>query len=296
MCLPAKLCAGTQLPVSSCSFGTSVGSGALTLRRAVVIAAFCEFSGAVTLGAGVRLLCWGLSLTVLVSARFQATSSLQVSDTLVRQISYLNEASCWQCSTPGGGHGLLFMLGKSCQYDRACCQVRQAYLRRPCKLIAFFAGMACALLSGALFLLAATAFGMPVSTTHAVVGAVLGMTAVGAGAACVKWGYPGVLSIVVSWCASPILAGILSAAMHLALQQVVFQVCLLSRPCLHISHTCLLICMSVSHCSNTSSALEARQWSVALMVSVSRHAALQSLVGTTQATTQWLMHTLPCVL
>lgn len=39
-----------------CSFGTSVGSGALTLRRALLIAAFCEFTGAVTLGAGVRLL------------------------------------------------------------------------------------------------------------------------------------------------------------------------------------------------------------------------------------------------
>lgn len=86
------------------------------------------------------------------------------------------------------------------------------------------AGMASALLSGALFLLGATAFAMPVSTTHAVVGAVLGMTAVGAGAACVKWGYPGMLSIVVSWCASPVLAGLTSAAMHLILQHVIFQV------------------------------------------------------------------------
>lgn len=269
MCLPATICVCTQLTFACCSFGTSVGSGALTLRRAVVIAAFCEFTGAVTLGAGVRLLCWGCTLTLLVSARFQPTSQLQVSDTLVRQISYLNEASCWQCSAPAGGHGLLFMLGESCQYHRPCCQIGQAYLRRPCKLTALFAGMACALLSGALFLLAATAFGMPVSTTHAVVGAVLGMTAVGAGAACVKWGYPGVLSIVVSWCASPILAGILSAAMHLALQQVVFQVCWLSTPCPHSSqHTCLPTCMSPPHCSNTSSAHEARRWSVALMESV----------------------------
>ena len=39
----------------ACSFGTSVGSGALSLQRAVLIAAVCEFSGAVSLGAGVRL-------------------------------------------------------------------------------------------------------------------------------------------------------------------------------------------------------------------------------------------------
>lgn len=85
-------------------------------------------------------------------------------------------------------------------------------------------GMACALLSGMLFMLSATFFGMPVSTTHAIVGAVLGMTVVGAGTACVSWGYPGLLAIVASWFVSPLLAGILSAAMHLAIQIIVFKV------------------------------------------------------------------------
>lgn len=51
-------CSAARSPSSShpgecCSFGTSVGSGALTLRRAVLIATVCEFSGAVTLGRGV---------------------------------------------------------------------------------------------------------------------------------------------------------------------------------------------------------------------------------------------------
>ncbi|KAL3132485.1 hypothetical protein ABBQ32_009033 [Trebouxia sp. C0010 RCD-2024] len=151
------------------SFGTSVGSGALTLQRAVLIAAVCEFSGAVTLGAG-------------------------VSDTIVRQISRLDEAACWNCDAAGSPGMLLFMLG-----------------------------MACALLSGALFMLLATFFAMPVSTTHAVVGAVLGMTVAGAGGACVRWGYPGLLTIVASWFASPLLAGLLSAAMHLAVQKGVFK-------------------------------------------------------------------------
>lgn len=73
-------------------------------------------------------------------------------------------------------------------------------------------------------MLSATFFGMPVSTTHAIVGAVLGMTIVGAGTACVKWGYPGLLTIVASWFVSPLLAGVLSASMHLAIQTVVFKV------------------------------------------------------------------------
>lgn len=73
-------------------------------------------------------------------------------------------------------------------------------------------------------MLLATYFAMPVSTTHAVVGAVLGMTVAGAGAACVRWGYPGLLTIVASWFISPVLAGLLSAAMHLAIQKGVFQV------------------------------------------------------------------------
>lgn len=73
-------------------------------------------------------------------------------------------------------------------------------------------------------MLLATLFAMPVSTTHAVVGAVLGMTVAGAGGACVRWGYPGLLTIVASWFASPLLAGLLSAAMHLAIQKGVFKV------------------------------------------------------------------------
>ena len=84
--------------------------------------------------------------------------------------------------------------------------------------------MACALLSGMLFMLLATFCAMPVSTTHAIVGAVLGMTVIGAGASCVNWGYPGLLTVVASWFASPLAAGVLSAAMHVAIQAGVFKV------------------------------------------------------------------------
>ena len=84
--------------------------------------------------------------------------------------------------------------------------------------------MMCALVSGAAFMLLATFFAMPVSTTHAIVGAVLGMTLVGAGGTCVRWGYPGLLTIVASWFWSPVAAGLLSSLCLLATKQFVLQV------------------------------------------------------------------------
>lgn len=85
-------------------------------------------------------------------------------------------------------------------------------------------GMACALAAGAFFMLVATWAAVPVSTTHAIVGAVLGMTLVGAGAACVRWGYPGLVAIVASWFISPLFAGLLSGALLLAIKHFVFKV------------------------------------------------------------------------
>ena len=73
-------------------------------------------------------------------------------------------------------------------------------------------------------MLSATSFALTVSTPHAIVGAVLGMTVVGAGSHCVHWGYPGLLTIVASWFVSPLLAGMLSAAIHLVIQKTVFKV------------------------------------------------------------------------
>lgn len=59
---------------------------------------------------------------------------------------------------------------------------------------------------------------------HLHVGAVLGMTVVGAGASCVRWGYPGLLAIVASWFASPLLAGILSAVLLVCIKKGVLEV------------------------------------------------------------------------
>ena len=84
--------------------------------------------------------------------------------------------------------------------------------------------MACALISGAAFLLLATYWAMPVSTTHVIVGAVMGMSLVGSGATCVRWGYPGLLTIVASWFWSPLAAGLASSLCLLGAQRFVLRV------------------------------------------------------------------------
>ncbi len=69
-------------------------------------------------------------------------------------------------------------------------------------------GMSAALLSAAFWLHLSTYFGMPVSTTHSIVGAVAGFGVVAAGWEAVNWTEMG--QIVSSWVISPIAGGILS--------------------------------------------------------------------------------------
>jgi len=69
-------------------------------------------------------------------------------------------------------------------------------------------GMLSALLSAGTLLVVATRFGLPVSTTHSIVGAIVGFGAVGLGYDAVAWGKVG--QIVLSWITSPLLGGVLS--------------------------------------------------------------------------------------
>jgi len=71
----------------------------------------------------------------------------------------------------------------------------------------FLLGVAAALLAAAVWLNLATWMGMPVSTTHSIVGAVAGFGVVAAGWSAVHWGKMG--QIVASWFLSPIAGGIL---------------------------------------------------------------------------------------
>ncbi len=72
--------------------------------------------------------------------------------------------------------------------------------------------MLAALLAGALWLNIATAVGAPVSTTHSIVGAVLGAGAAAAGPEIVNWSTMG--SIAASWVISPVLGALFAAAFH----------------------------------------------------------------------------------
>jgi len=69
-------------------------------------------------------------------------------------------------------------------------------------------GMSAALLSAALWLNFATYTGMPVSTTHSIVGAVAGFGIVAAGIGSINWGKMG--QIVASWFISPVAGGLMA--------------------------------------------------------------------------------------
>ena len=69
-------------------------------------------------------------------------------------------------------------------------------------------GMLAALASAGTLLIAATRFGLPVSTTHSIVGAIVGFGAVGLGVDAVAWGK--IAQIVASWVTSPLLGGVLA--------------------------------------------------------------------------------------
>ncbi len=133
------------------SFGTSVGSGTLTIPQALLIAAVFEVSGAVIAGG-------------------------EVTDTIRKGIVDLNAVNL-----------------------------------EPMQFVYI---MMSALLAAALWLLFASRKGLPVSTTHAIIGGIVGSTlcvAVIADAdagAMVRWGKLG--EIAISWVLSPVLGGAVS--------------------------------------------------------------------------------------
>ncbi|WP_455218264.1 inorganic phosphate transporter, partial [Kaarinaea lacus] len=127
------------------AMGTSVGSGAITIKQAVLIAAVFEFTGAYLAGG---------SVTKTIRKGIIDASSLT--------------------GTP--------------------------------ELLIY--GMLASLLAAGIWLLVASRNGWPVSTTHSIVGAIVGFAAAGIGMEVVAWGKVG--TIVMSWVVSPALAGIIS--------------------------------------------------------------------------------------
>lgn len=86
----------------------------------------------------------------------------------------------------------------------------------------FIWAMTAALLAAALWLNFATSVGAPVSTTHSIVGGVMGAGIAAAGFAIVSWGTMG--KIAASWVISPILGGVIAAGfLYFIKKKIVYQ-------------------------------------------------------------------------
>ena len=80
-------------------------------------------------------------------------------------------------------------------------------------------GMLSSLLAAGIWLLIASKYGLPVSTTHSIIGAIVGFAAVGISFDSIMWGQIG--SIVASWVISPLIAGIISFSLFMTVQHLV---------------------------------------------------------------------------
>ena len=138
------------------AMATSVGSKALTIKQAVVIAAIFEFSGAILAGG-------------------------QVTKTIRKGI------------------------------------VDADLLSANPELLLY--GMLASLLAAGIWLLIASRNGWPVSTTHSIVGAIVGFAMVGIGMEAVHWNKVGF--IVASWVVSPVLAGFIAFMLFRSVQGLI---------------------------------------------------------------------------
>ncbi|HMB59609.1 MAG TPA: inorganic phosphate transporter [Xanthomonadales bacterium] len=80
-------------------------------------------------------------------------------------------------------------------------------------------GMLASLLAAGTWLLIASRKGWPVSTTHSIVGAIVGFAAVGIGVGAVQWAKVG--AIVMSWVVSPVVAGIIAFLIFSSVQRLI---------------------------------------------------------------------------
>jgi len=138
------------------AMGTSVGSGAITVKQAIVIAGIMEFAGAYLAGGGVAST---ISKGMMDQKLFEPHPEL-----------------------------LLF-------------------------------GMLGALLAAGVWLMVATMRGWPVSTTHSIVGAIVGVGVAALGMDAVKWDKLG--EIVASWFVSPVLGMIIGLILMLSIRKLI---------------------------------------------------------------------------
>ena len=80
-------------------------------------------------------------------------------------------------------------------------------------------GMLAALLAAAIWLMIASSRGWPVSTTHTIVGAIVGFAVAGIGIDAVNWGK--ISSIVASWLVSPVLGGVIALLLMMSIRKLI---------------------------------------------------------------------------
>lgn len=95
--------------------------------------------------------------------------------------------------------------------------IDSAYFEGTPELLIF--GMMAALLAAGVWLVLASKFGWPVSTTHSIIGAIVGFAAVGVSVDAVSWGKVG--SIVGSWVITPFIAGAIAFLIVMSVQKLI---------------------------------------------------------------------------
>jgi PiT family inorganic phosphate transporter len=165
------------------SMAAAVGSRSLTVRNAVIAAAICEFLGAVLVGAHVTdTIRKGIVRPTAVGIAANETPSEQAAD----------PATTASAESPAA--------------DTTATNGQPKQLSPEAFKLAV--GMSCSLLAAAIWLHMASSFGMPVSTTHSIVGAVTGFGVIAFGVEAINW--PKMGEIVASWFISPILGCVIA--------------------------------------------------------------------------------------
>jgi len=82
-------------------------------------------------------------------------------------------------------------------------------------------GMLSSLLAAGVWLLVASWRGWPVSTTHSIIGAIIGFAVAGISVDAVQWGE--VASIAASWVVSPVFSGVIALCLFLSVQKLVLE-------------------------------------------------------------------------
>ncbi|MHC4717952.1 MAG: inorganic phosphate transporter [Planctomycetota bacterium] len=180
------------------AMGTSVGSGALTLKKAIILAGIFEFCGAFFVGSNVAETIRKGIVPVEAFTRPARVRRVDPSGPGPALTPTSTTAPARATTGPGRDADNAVKEPVAGPVDPATDALGQAARK-------LAIGMLAALLAAALWLNVATFFGQPVSTTHAIIGAVVGFAIVAAGPASVRWLAMG--KIAASWLISPLAGG-----------------------------------------------------------------------------------------